>query len=136
MILFVYGTLKQGDCRASAITGRFIGTAKTSEDFTLYSCGAFPAMVLAEESTKTGVIGELYEVDESLLDNRLDDIEGVPFLYDRGTVQIESIEFSESADPEADAAITEATTYIYQRPTSRLEHLGEMWEVSRGSRWS
>lgn len=125
-ILFVYGTLKRRDCRNHVLEGgRFIGTAKTTPDFTLFSCGAFPAMVESDDR-RTGVCGELYEVPTSLLDNRLDYIEGVPTLYDRGTVTLAEVN---AENPGPDSEITRATSYIYQRGTGRLPHLGTTWTV-------
>jgi gamma-glutamylaminecyclotransferase len=131
-VIFVYGTLKKGDCRAGVLGGgRFIGNARTTDAFTLYSCGSFPAMVMPEDKElQTGVHGELYEVPESLLDNRLDAIEGVPNLYDRGIAKIQSVE----TDNPEDAKITEAKTYIFQRSVKDLKHLGLMWDVKASRR--
>ena len=56
-LLFVYGTLKK-DCSRSSVMGssRFLGVAKTSENYKLYDCGLYPALV---ESNNGGVWGEL-----------------------------------------------------------------------------
>lgn len=122
VILFVYGTLKRGDCRHNVLGGaRFIGEARTTPGYSLFSCGPFPAMVarMSEEGV-AGVQGELYEVDESLLDRTLDRIEGVPYLYDRGTVEI------------AEGAAPTAVSYIYQKPVTGLPPVPDgVWKVGR-----
>jgi gamma-glutamylcyclotransferase (GGCT)/AIG2-like uncharacterized protein YtfP len=128
VVIMVYGTLKRGDIRHHALEGaRFIGTVKTTKDWTLFSCGSFPALVKARsEEEQTGVLGELYEADKSLLDHTLDGIEGVPWLYDRGVVAIESVTPEDANEPQ----ITEALTYVYQQSVNNLSHIGTTWDVN------
>lgn len=126
VVILVYGTLKRGDCRHGAMEGcRFIGPARTTADYTLYSCGSFPALVKATDDFRTGVVGELYEAPTALLDQHLDFIEGVPYLYRRGIVEIAEVQ----TDNPNDAKITEAVAYVYQRPIEALEHIGTEWVV-------
>ena len=84
--LFVYGTLKRGYNRADCLKGQvFLGPAETVAGYKLYDNGSYPAMILSKCSS--GVRGELWEVDESCLAS-LDQIEGVPMLYQRTVVQL------------------------------------------------
>ncbi len=125
VVLLVYGTLKRGDCRNGVLSGsKFLGTARTVDDYTLYSCyGAFPAMVRETHEDDPGVQGELYEVEESLLDHPLDGIEGVPDLYDRHEVTLKTSD---------DQPIEKAWCYLYQQPVAGKEHLGSRWKVRGG----
>jgi gamma-glutamylcyclotransferase (GGCT)/AIG2-like uncharacterized protein YtfP len=72
-LVFVYGTLRRGGARAISIrfpNSKFIADAKVSGS--LYDLGAYPGLLLNESSTL--VIGEVYEVDDEIL-NKLDDFE-------------------------------------------------------------
>ena len=84
-LVFVYGTLRSGGARAMSIRfpqAKFIAGAKVSGN--LYDLGEYPAVLLNE--SKSPVIGEVYEVDEELLD-KLDDIEASSH-YRRKQVEI------------------------------------------------
>lgn len=89
-LLFIYGTLKQGECRESAMKGsRYLGVAVTAPDYVMFSLGSFPA--LKQEQDGDGVYGELYEVDDDCLEG-LDDIEGVDHgLYERRNIELASV---------------------------------------------
>ncbi|AEH23209.1 AIG2 family protein [Thermodesulfobacterium geofontis OPF15] len=81
--LFVYGTLRKGECRHSTLADcKFLGYAK-AKGFLLYNVSSFPGMVQGEGE----VIGEVYEIPESLLE-RLDLIEGVPELFKRELIEV------------------------------------------------
>ncbi|MDQ2975259.1 MAG: gamma-glutamylcyclotransferase [Acidobacteriota bacterium] len=72
-LVFVYGTLRRGDARAMSIrfpNSKFIAEAKVSGS--LYDLGAYPGLLLNESNSM--VIGEVYEVDDGILD-KLDYIE-------------------------------------------------------------
>ena len=72
-LVFVYGTLRRGGPGSISIrfpNSRFISEAKVSGK--LYDLGAYPGL-LSNESNSL-VIGEVYEVDDEIL-NRLDDFE-------------------------------------------------------------
>src|SRR5258705_12788337 len=72
-LVFVYGTLRRGGARAMSIrfpSSKFIADAKVSGK--LYDLGAYPGLLLNESSSL--VIGEVYEVDDEIL-NKLDDFE-------------------------------------------------------------
>ena len=123
-ILFVYGTLKKKNSRNHVLReGKYLGTAETFEDYTLYNCGAFPAMVKAKEDVRTGVLGEVYEVPTSLLDGSLDHIEGRPFLYDREVVSLKDNDLVTSDGQK----VTNATAYVFQQDYKRYPHLGREW---------
>ena len=86
--IFVYGTLRQGDVRASYLSdtdSKFIKNTKTAPKYTLVSLSAFPAII---EKGNTSVVGELWEVDERTK-RALDTIEGVPFLYMDKEIELE-----------------------------------------------
>ncbi|MCM3901441.1 MAG: gamma-glutamylcyclotransferase [Pyrinomonadaceae bacterium] len=72
-LVFVYGTLRRGGARSMSIRfpdSRFIADAKVSGS--LYDLGAYPGLLLNESNSS--VIGEVYEVDDEIL-NELDDFE-------------------------------------------------------------
>lgn len=108
--IFVYGTLKRGQCRHAALAGqRFLEEAATEPLYRLYDCGDYPALV--ESPAGVAVWGELWEVDEPCL-ARIDVIEGVAEgLYRRQTVQLQD-------RPPAE-------TYIYLHDVSGLAELGD-----------
>ena len=73
--LFVYGTLKRGQGRSALLAGQtFLGEARTEPHYRLYSNGAFPCLVEAEDGVS--IQGELWKVDDACL-VRLDAVEGV-----------------------------------------------------------
>lgn len=78
--VFVYGTLLRGESN-SPLLGRSepCGPAHTAPDFTLVSCGGFPALIV---DGATAVRGELYDVDDATL-VALDRLEGIPTHYQR-----------------------------------------------------
>lgn len=86
--VFVYGTLKSGmyfhDAYLGGDKSNFVGPAVTTKDYTLYVRG-LPFMV--RETSDTGVKGELYEVDESVLAS-LDELEGHPIFYKRDIIEV------------------------------------------------
>jgi gamma-glutamylcyclotransferase (GGCT)/AIG2-like uncharacterized protein YtfP len=72
-LVFVYGTLRRGGAGAMSLrfpAAKFIADAQVSGS--LYDLGAYPGLILNEANS--AVIGEVYEVDDELL-NQLDDFE-------------------------------------------------------------
>ena len=72
-LVFVYGTLRRGSARSMSIrfpNSTFIADAKVSGS--LYDLGAYPGLLLDESNSS--VIGEVYEVDDEIL-NELDEFE-------------------------------------------------------------
>src|SRR5262245_60251394 len=86
-VVFVYGTLKRGDCRHRFLAGsKFLGLATTEPGYRLFNMGEYPAMV---EDPRGGQIeGELFEVSLSTL-RTLDEVEGVAdVLYSRRPIRL------------------------------------------------
>ena len=84
-LVFVYGTLRRGSARAMSIrfpNSNFIADAKVSGS--LYDLGAYPGLLLNEPNSL--VIGEVYEVDDEIL-NQLDEFEAASY-YLRKQVEI------------------------------------------------
>ncbi len=72
-LVFVYGTLRRRDAGAMSVrfpNSKFIGDAKVKGS--LYDLGTYPGLLLNESNSM--VIGEVYEVDDEIL-NELDDFE-------------------------------------------------------------
>ena len=84
-LVFVYGTLRRGGARAMSFRfpdSKFIANAKVRGS--LYDLGAYPGLLLNESNSL--VIGEVYEVDDKLL-NKLDAFEASSH-YRRKQVEI------------------------------------------------
>ena len=65
--LFVYGTLKRGKSNHKFLEGsRFVGEAKTLEDFCMWSTEAFPIVTWDEVCP---IHGEVFRVDDKTLEN-------------------------------------------------------------------
>ena len=74
-LVFVYGTLKRGDCRHRFMAGsQFLGLATTVPGYRLFHLGEYPAMV--EDSSGGQIEGEVFEVSDATL-RLLDEVEGV-----------------------------------------------------------
>ncbi|MBD0373189.1 MAG: gamma-glutamylcyclotransferase [Pyrinomonadaceae bacterium] len=72
-LVFVYGTLRQGGLRAMPNLfpdSKFVGRASLRGS--LYDLGPYPALLL--EESDSSVTGEVYEIDDEIL-NKLDEIE-------------------------------------------------------------
>ncbi len=84
-LIFIYGSLRRGAARSMFVrfpNAKFIAGAKVSGS--LYDLGAYPGLLLNESSSL--VVGEVYEVDDELLD-KLDDFEALSD-YRRKQVEI------------------------------------------------
>lgn len=83
--VFVYGTLRTGECRAHLLKDcKNLGVYKTEPEYTLVDFGPFPGLIGGGE---TAIIGEVVEVDELTL-NLLDTVEGHPNFYTRRPVRL------------------------------------------------
>ena len=110
--VFIYGTLKKGQCRGHVLSEqKSLGKAETTPEYTLFDCGAYPALV---NTGSTSIQGELYEVDEKCL-NILDRIEGAPFLY-----QLQKVNLKSHPD-------IQAKSYFFQQSTKSLKECGICW---------
>jgi gamma-glutamylaminecyclotransferase len=116
--VFVYGTLKRGGDNHHYIAyQQFLGEARTSPGYTLYSLGDYPGMVRAAQDT-AGVTGELWAVDDSCL-QQLDFLEGVnQGLYERVPIKL--------AAPTDEQPVE---TYLYRLTITGRKALGSTWEV-------
>lgn len=84
-MLFVYGSLKRGERHHRELRGaRFVAEARTAPGYGLVPLGPYVALVEAPGRT-TGVAGELFEVEETLLP-ALDEFEGED--YERRAVAV------------------------------------------------
>ena len=84
-LVFVYGTLRRGSARSMSIrfpNSKFMADAKVNGS--LYDLGAYPGLLLNPSNSL--VIGEVYEVDDEIL-NQLDDFEASS-NYGRKQVEI------------------------------------------------
>ncbi len=117
-IIFVYGTLKRGDCRHHAMAHhQFLSEAITQPLYRLFNLGSYPGLVEVSENGNE-VQGELYAIDPDRL-GEIDEIEGVDVgLYQRVPVQLQS-----------PWRIIGAETYLYLGDISNAEDLGTQWEV-------
>ncbi len=116
--VFVYGTLKRGGSNHAMLAGqRFLGEARTTPGYTLYSLGEYPGMV-RDPTDIAGVLGELWAVDDSCL-AELDKLEGLgEGLYERIEVLLAPNHLARSAQ-----------TYLYARPHHGFPPLGDDWPV-------
>jgi gamma-glutamylcyclotransferase (GGCT)/AIG2-like uncharacterized protein YtfP len=75
MKLFVYGTLRQGaNNPCENYGGKYVYTT-TISGAVLYDLGSFPGLKLTLDGPTTLVVGDVYEVDQSIIE-RLDQYEG------------------------------------------------------------
>ncbi|MDD3180269.1 MAG: gamma-glutamylcyclotransferase [Opitutaceae bacterium] len=114
--VFVYGTLKRGGGNHGFLARqRFVGEARTHPGYVLYSLGDYPGMV-QEATDQVGVTGELWEIDDSVL-QQLDELEGVAAgLFRRITLTL--------APPHDGSTVT---TYLYARNVAGQTRIGPNW---------
>jgi gamma-glutamylcyclotransferase (GGCT)/AIG2-like uncharacterized protein YtfP len=119
-LIFVYGTLKRGGCRAGLLVGqRLLGEAETEPRYRMFDCGSYPGLIDAEAGQS--IKGELCAVDAECL-RALDLAEGVAEgLYARRPIRLLA--------PYADE-IVEA--YFYLPSTAGLPDCGVCWINASG----
>ena len=84
--VFVYGSLRKGFGLSPVLNSSdYVETVKTKPKYTMYSLGAFPCIVKGGD---TAIVGEIYNISPET-ERRLDMIEGVPQLYQKGKVDID-----------------------------------------------
>lgn len=84
--VFVYGSLRRGGALNGILDGsEFVNISKTVPAYSLYSLGAFPALVAEGE---TAVVGEIYEVTPETR-SYLDRVEGHPHMYVRTPITLD-----------------------------------------------
>ena len=91
--IFVYGTLKRGHQRESALAGQaFLVKAKTRSKYFMYSLGSYPGLVDASSQQGDCITGEVYRVDPECR-KLLDAIEEVDSgLYELREIELENAE--------------------------------------------
>lgn len=113
-LVFIYGTLKKGCCRNHLLENqKFIGLARTTNQYKIYDCGGFPGLASAYPSEDNFVEGELWEVDENYI-SYLDRIEGSPYLYCLDKVFLQDID-------------EEVYAYFWKKSTVGLKDCGHVW---------
>jgi len=114
--LFVYGTLRLGDVRAPLLAGaRRLGTRSVA-GFELYDLGPYPGVVTGDGA----VVGELVELPDRGLLERLDEVEGtheVPPLYRRERIEVDG---------------GRAWIYVYARPVDPARRIATGDWLRRG----
>lgn len=113
--IFVYGTLKRGDCRHGALAGqKFLGDRRTAPRYRIYNVGTYPGLV-DDASSGLSIQGELWEVDDVCL-ALLDEVEGVAEQqYQRRLIEL---------DPREEVP---AEAYFYLPNVAGYPDCGERW---------
>jgi gamma-glutamylcyclotransferase (GGCT)/AIG2-like uncharacterized protein YtfP len=79
-LVFVYGSLRRGQSHQALLRhAKYVGVHKTEPRYTMFSLGAFPAVVAGGCSVITG---EVFAMDQTML-SRLDEFEDCPGEYVR-----------------------------------------------------
>lgn len=136
-LIFVYGSLKRGFSRNSALRAcRYLGVARTVPLYGMYAYGGYPALVdktlaeLSQIQADTSVFGELYEVDDLTL-VELDKIECVDQnLFQRMDVSLDvvtlmTLPVSKSAWKRLSEKVAQA--YFFKRDLSGAADCGSLW---------
>lgn len=87
-VVFVYGTLMSGfhnNVLMKSPNIKFLGNAKTVDNFMMFSNGYIPFVVNTPE---TQITGEAYHIKSSIDLDNLDRLEGHPFGYKRTPITI------------------------------------------------
>ena len=134
-LIFVYGTLKKGHCREEAMSSeRYIGVARTVDEYAMYSLSSFPGLVKVDRSKSAGkkIYGELYEVSDECLE-KLDIIEGVQHgLYVREYVDLDEVHMVAlplGQQPFQDLQRKRAQAYLYNREVKESKECGVFWSL-------
>ena len=84
-LLFVYGTLRRGECNEHLmVRARFVDAARTERGFELFHMGWHPAMV---RGGTDAVTGEVWEIDAATL-AELDQLEQHPTWFQRTVIAL------------------------------------------------
>ncbi len=119
-LLFVYGTLKRGFCRAHFLAGQsFLGEARTLPKYRMSNCGTYPGLKPGPNDGRS-IVGEVWSVDDACL-VRLDQEEGVAEgLYSRSPIELAH------PLPESVAA-TLVEAYFYGPSVAGFPDCGDRW---------
>ena len=118
-LIFVYGTLKRGFCRAHFLAGQsFLSNARTLPKYRMYDCGTYPGLQPAEDGLE--ILGEVWSVDEACL-VLLDQVEEVDTgLYSRAVIELAC----PLPEPVRD---TPVEAYYYRPSVAGFPDCGEQW---------
>lgn len=79
-LVFVYGSLRRGECHADLLAGeRYLGAHRTRPRYTMFSLGDWPAIMAGGD---VAIVGDVFSIDESKL-AQLDSFERLPQLFVR-----------------------------------------------------
>lgn len=118
MLLWVYGTLKEGGRLHAAMRGAtLVARCRTAPGYRLLNLGSFPGLVRVPRPREVDTVaGELFEVPVKMLD-RLDEVEGAPTLFCREPIRLTDMD----RQPQA---------FFYKGPVEGREALpGGEWPV-------
>lgn len=135
-LVFVYGTLKNGHQRFSALRGeRYIGIACTDLKYTMYEYGGYPALIeSADQHPAQKIYGELYEINNDCME-KLDKVEGVSHgLFYRKQINLETITMSHLPVGEQTwnhIVNKTATAYFFsdQQKLQSAKNCGQIWTL-------
>ena len=112
-ILFVYGSLKRGECNHALIADqKFLGPTATVPKYRAVDLGQYPGLV-KDERNGLSIRGELFEVSDCSI-AELDDFEGSPDHYKREPIEVVGFEGTVEA-------------YFYQRSIPPGVRCGDSW---------
>ncbi len=121
--LFVYGTLKKGECNHHKyLSGASFEGNYYLDQYVLYELGSFPGMVPDEEGC---VIGEVYCISPEQL-KAIDELEGEGRLYKRQIVEVKSIK--------EDTPYKEVYTYVYLGDVQGKVKRDGQWKSKKGDK--
>lgn len=83
-MLFVYGTLRQGECSDLSIRSGAEFVSKDEINGDLYDLGWYPGVKLGGDNL---VRGDVFQLKDASIITQLDTYEGYPNLYDRSVVE-------------------------------------------------
>lgn len=131
-LVFVYGTLRRGFLRHSAIADqRYLGVAFTEPKYSIFHISGFPALVEDSVSGKE-IWGELYEVTLDCL-SKLDEIEGVSSnLFRRQPIALARynlLNIPMTKEIFLDLTKNTAEAYYYQKDVSGARDCGHCWTL-------
>lgn len=114
--IFIYGTLKRGDCNARFMVDQdFIGEACSEPRYRMVDCGGYPGMFPVDENG-VSIHGEVWDVDE-LCRARLDVLEDVA----GGEYEAAPISLLAPFNGQ------EVITYVFLRPAKNMPDAGTKW---------
>ncbi len=124
-LLFFYGTLKRDGANHGVLVdlgARFVADATTAMPRVLVDLGPYPALLASLEGATSRIHGELFEVDDEMLD-ALDEFEGAPDLYRRERLAFRT----------ADGKNVDAFAYVLALPPpAHARHIADGRYVARG----